>query len=108
MNPHNQVPIFAQNVLTGLIASGAAVSTTIGGWVAGALELVPGYISNAITITAAIAGIYVSIRTGMMLRQRERTLAADERLKNAEARRVEIENENKTFTIEIEPESSDG
>lgn len=70
----------------------------------GALELVPGYISNAVTIIAAMAGIYVSIRTGMMLRQREKTLAADERLKNAEAHRVEIENTDKTMTIEIEPE----
>ncbi|WP_287372397.1 hypothetical protein [Prosthecochloris sp.] len=108
MSPHNQMPIFAHNVLTGLIASGAAVSTTIGGWVVGALELVPGYISNAVTITAAIAGIYVSIRTGMMLRQREKTLAADERLKNAEAHRVEIENLSKTMTIEIEPENNNG
>ncbi len=108
MSPHNQVPIFAQNVLTGLIASGTAVSATIGGWVVGALELVPGYISNAVTIIAAIAGIYVSIRTGLMLRQREKTLSADERLKNAEAHRIEIENANKIFTIEIEPEGSDG
>ena len=104
MSSEGHIQAFAHNIVTGLVASGAAVSASIGSWIAGALELVPGHISNTVTIIAAIAGIYVSVRTGLMLRQREKTLAADERLKNAEAHRVEIENLERTLTIEIEPE----